>query len=303
MTHWSKQTERTNLFWLSVLSYSATVLGRGFLAALCLPIAFFFLLTATEPRRMSRDYLARVLPQKPRWWHIFKHFYTFARVSSDRLLFLSGRTEKFDLEFHGAELVQEYARQGQGCLLLVSHIGSFDAMRVPAVEEEKIPIRILIDKQHNRAATQILEKLNPTLAEGMIDADMGPSELALSVHDALKKGDMVGIMADRPAPTESVRALEFLNQPANFPTGPWKLAMALKVPVILCFAIYKGGNRYQVQFCKASDGAPTIRAERLHKLEEQMQFYVQKLQYFTRENPYNWFNFYDFWSDASTFNK
>jgi len=303
MSHWSEQTERVNLFWLSVLSFAACNLGRRFLAVLCVPIALFFLLTAGNARRMSRQYLTRVLPRAPGWWHTLKHFYTFARVSCDRLLFLSGRGEKFELEFYNPELVQNYARQGRGCLLLVSHIGSFDAMRVPAIEEEKIPIRILIDKQHNAAAIQVMEKLNPSLAASMIDAGAGSSHLALSVNEALLNGDMVGIMAARAGRDDKTVTLEFMGQPAQFPVGPWMLSMALKAPVILCFAIYTGGNRYHLQFSQVSDGSPVPRREREQKLAENMQSYANKLQQLVTENPYNWFNFYDFWSDASTHNK
>jgi predicted LPLAT superfamily acyltransferase len=303
MSHWSEQTERVNLFWLSVLSWCASTLGRRFLAVLSAPTALFFLVTAGEARRMSRQYLARVLPRTPGWRHTLKHFYIFARVSFDRLLLLSGRGDKFELEFHNAELVQNYARQGRGCLLLVSHIGSFDAMRVPAIEDEQIPVRILIDKQHNAAAMQVLEKLNPDLAAGMIDAGARSSHLALSVNEALAQGDMVGIMADRAARGENTKALDFLGQAASFPTGPWMLSMALKAPVILCFAVYQGGNRYRVQFSQVSDGSPVPRRERQQKLIDNMQLYVNELQQLAVENPYNWFNFYDFWSDESTRNK
>ncbi len=34
-------------------------------------------------------------------------------------------------------------------------------------------------------------------------------------------------------------------------------------------------------------------------IEETMHLYAQRLEHYCRQAPYNWFNFYDFWSGAS----
>lgn len=300
MAHWSEQQERANVFWLSILSWSATVLGRGFLRVLCAPIALFFLITAHKPRDASRHYLKKVLMRRVNLWDIYRHFYTFALVSGDRLLFLNGKEDKFELQLEGEEIVQNYSAAGRGCILLVSHLGSFDAMRVPAVETEQIPVRILIDKQHNPAAMQVIEALNPGMAEQAIDASVDSTQLVLSIGEACAAGDMVGIMADRASRGESLQAVDFLGESANFPRGPWLMAMVLKAPVIVCFAVYRGGNRYSVHFREVSDGASVPRKERQARLESATQRYAHELEQMARAHPYNWFNFYDFWLDAST---
>jgi predicted LPLAT superfamily acyltransferase len=302
MPHWTEQTDRGNLFWLTALSWSVTLLGRGFLRILCVPIACFFVLTASKPRQASRHYLQKVLGRPAGWRDVFRHFYTFALVSGDRLLFLAGKSDRFDLRFSGAEIVQNYAASGQGCLLLVSHMGSFDAMRVPAIEDEEIPVRILIDKEHNPAAIQVLEQLNPILATGMIDAGVAAPQLVLNLKEALDAGDMVGIMADRAARGEALHEVEFLGDVARFPQGPWMLAMVLKAPVILCFALYAGRNRYDIHFKLVSEGNAVPRHERQNHVSMNIQKYVEELQQIARANPYNWFNFYNFWSDESSSN-
>ena len=300
MSHWSEQEERSNLFWLSALGFAATYLGRGFLRILCVLIALFFFLTAREARDTSQAFLAKVLPCKPTWWHTFRHFYTFARVSSDRLLFLSGKWGRFELDIEGEDLVR--AQEGQGCILLVSHLGTFDAMRVRAVEQEHFRLRILIDRQHNPAAIQVIEKFNPGLAAGMIDASVPASILALTLSEALSDGEMIGIMADRAAMGDAVLPMNLLDGPANFPTGPWMLSMVLKVPVILCFAVYLGGNRYKIRFHKVCDGESIPRAHRQKYLQDNMQQYAAILEQYALEHPYNWFNFYDFWANETSKN-
>lgn len=302
MAHWSEEKERSNVFWLSALAWSANFLGRGFLRILCVPIAFFFLATATQPRKISRDYLNRVLSRPATLLDTLKHFYTFALVSGDRLLFLKGKQHKFDLRFSGEDIVQRYANEGRGCMLVVSHVGSFDAMRVPAVNEENIPIRILIDKALNPAAISVIEKLNPALGSDMIDAGQPSSALVLSLNDALSAGNMVGVMVDRAAPGETLQPVHFLNETAYLPAGPWMLAMVLKVPIIMCTAVYDGSNRYRIQFTLISDGTPVPRRERQQQLALNLEKYVGELQHIVRSHPYNWFNFFNFWSDESSRN-
>tara|TARA_R110000823_G_scaffold171736_9_gene304192 strand:+ start:29621 stop:30532 length:912 start_codon:yes stop_codon:yes gene_type:complete len=300
MSAWREQTaERGNLFWLRVLSWIATTLGRGFLRLVCGAVALFFLISAPDPRRTSRAYLQRVLGRAVGLPDVWRHFYTFAIVSGDRLLFLAGKSDRFSLSFSGDEIVRQYAARGQGCVLLVSHVGSFDAMRIPAAGED-IKVRIVIDKQHNPAAMQVIESLNPDLARASIDAAVDASQLVLAVAEACSNGDMVGIMADRLARDEAALEVEFLGDQVSLPRGPWVLAMVLKVPVILCFAVYEGGNRYQLRFTEVYDGTPVARRQRQSALTDLAERYATELEHVVRAYPYNWFNFYDFWQHDTT---
>lgn len=300
MNHWRQQRERGGLFWLSALSWCAQVFGRGFLRVLCAPIAAFFLLTAAQPRRASREYLRRVLPHPPTLRDIFRHFYTFALVSADRLLLLGGKSGSLDLRMSGEDCVRDVAARGEGCLLLVSHVGSFDAMRLPAVEDEAIPVRILLDRAHNPHAMAVIEKLNPQLAADTIDAGMDATQLVLVIREALDRGELVGIMGDRAAAGEALFHTDLLGSAAGFPRAPWLMALVLRTPVILCWAIYTGGNRYNVTFKRVYDGSPAHRRERQDVVQACIRSYAAEMESVLRSNPYNWFNFYDFWLDESS---
>jgi len=297
---WHKQKERSNRTMLHLLTWLALHLGRKFMALLLFPIAFYFLLSATSARQASRQYLTRALKRKPSWIDVWRHFYAFAVVSVDRLFFLSGRYANYQVQVNGYELFQRYLTQKQGCILLVSHIGSFDVMRVAGVNEHDLPVRIMMDRQHSSLAAELIDALDPVLAAAIIDPSQPAPELALELNEAIKKGELIGIMADRAGDDERVIRCDFLGGQANFPVGPWLLALILKAPVILCFGLYQGGNRYQLNFELLTEQLSAPRRQRDVEISRAMGDYARRLEHHIAQAPYNWFNFYDFWLDETS---
>jgi predicted LPLAT superfamily acyltransferase len=145
---------------------------------------------------------------------------------------------------------------------------------------------------------QMLERINPDFALQIIDASQRGPELMLQLKDALLAGRMVCIMADRARADERAVSVDFCGSPARFPVGPWALASALRVPVILGFGLYRGGHRYTGHFELFSEQLNISREQRAAELQACAQRYAHRLEHYARLAPYNWFNFYDYWADA-----
>jgi predicted LPLAT superfamily acyltransferase len=77
--------------------------------------------------------------------------------------------------------------------------------------------------------------------------------------------------------------------------GPWLLAHALQVPVMLCFGLYLGGKRYRLVFEPVAERIVIPRNQRGPALDALIAHYAARLDHYARLAPYNWFNFYDFW--------
>ena len=77
--------------------------------------------------------------------------------------------------------------------------------------------------------------------------------------------------------------------------GPWLLAHALQVPVMLCFGLYLGGNRYRLVFEPFAECVAIPRERRGPALDALLARYAARLEHYVRVAPYNWFNFHDFW--------
>jgi predicted LPLAT superfamily acyltransferase len=76
------------------------------------------------------------------------------------------------------------------------------------------------------------------------------------------------------------------------------IASMLELPVVLAFGIYRGGNRYDLHFETFAQSIKIARAGRAGQLQQWAQRFAARLEHYTREYPYNWFNFYDFWHCA-----
>jgi predicted LPLAT superfamily acyltransferase len=106
---------------------------------------------------------------------------------------------------------------------------------------------------------------------------------------------MVALLADRAREREALRRADFLGRPAPWPVGPWLLASALQVPVLLCFGLYLGGRRYRLVFEPFAERVAIPRQGREEALDAWVARYVARLEHYARAYPYNWFNFHDVW--------
>ncbi len=295
--HWQDQKERGGFISISILVWLALNIGRTAVLFLLFPITLFYIVFARDAVCASKDYLKRVHSKSPGFFEVWKHFLCFATVSIDRLYFLSGRTSRLSIKYEGDEILRQYAENKQGCIILVSHIGSFDALRVSAIEMKELPLKIVMDHQHNPGIMHLIDAVNSDLAGCIIDSNQSAPALALTLAENLQEGNIVGIMADRHLKGESQIACSLLGAQANFPVGPWLLASTLKVPVLACFGIYEGKNRYSVHVEVISEKLAIDRRNREQELARYIQLYANRIEHYIKQAPYNWFNFYDFWQN------
>jgi predicted LPLAT superfamily acyltransferase len=294
-TAWFMQKERSSTFWLKIIIWIARHLGRRAARGLLYPITAYFVLSSPATRRASRNFLQKVLDRPVGWRDVYRHHHCFAGVILDRVFLLAGRESLLDIRMHGYEMAREQLAGGRGAILLGSHLGSFEALRVLGMHDDRLSLKVLMIVEHNQMITRMLNLLNPEVAQTVIP--VGQPDTFLRVKEALDNGEMVGMLGDRVVDREKMLHCDFLGQPAGFPVGPVQLALALKVPVIMFYGIYEGGNRYTVHFELLTPGSAVSRQERQQAMQELVCRYARHLEFRARMAPYNWFNFYDYWRD------
>jgi len=296
--YWEQQRERSTVAALHLMIWASLFFGRFIIRIVLWFIVGYFILTGPTARHASQHALRRLLQREPTWRDVARHFYHFAMCAVDRLYLLKDTRHQFQIDVTRPEEVADLAARGTGCLLVVAHLGSFEPLRKLGTLQRKLPITILMDRKQGQMLVQMLERINPDFALQIIDAAQRGPELMLQLKDALLAGRMVCIMADRARADERAVSVDFCGSPARFPVGPWALASALRVPVILGFGLYRGGHRYTGHFELFSEQLHLPREQRAAELQACAQRYARRLEHYARLAPYNWFNFYDYWADA-----
>ena len=308
------RSERGSLLALRLIAWIALTLGRPVARLLLHPITLYFMLAAPEPRRHSARYLRRVLGHAPRWSEQYRHFHCFASTVLDRVYFVRGQVEAFDLQVRTDAGCQAVRAAGRGVFLVGAHLGSFESLHGAGKVLLDAPVTMVMYPENARKIHSVLQALAPDFKLAVIA--IGKPGSTLAIRDALDAGCAVGMLADRiagtPAATESARAatpresaramnveVPFLGQPALFSEGPLRLAMLLRRPVIFMVGLYLGGRRYELRFETLADFSepPADAAAREQLVHQALRDYVARLEALCHEAPYNWFNFHDFWRE------
>ena len=284
---------------MRLMRWLSLKLGRTVSRAILYPIAAYFVLFAPKAKRASKQYLSRALGRKASIADGFRHVLSFASVVHDRVYWLSDRHDLFDIRITGESLIQDYHEAGRGVVFMGAHFGSFEALRVLGVRQG-LDVRMLMYPDNARMVTQTLAAINPALTDSVIA--LGRSDAILRARDHLVAGGCVGILSDRSAANDrgSAQELDFLGSPADFPSGPFRLAALLRAPVVFMAGIYLGGNRYHLVFAPIADFQDVAPERREAALQDAQRRYVALLEAHCLEAPWNWFNFYDFWATKTS---
>ena len=302
---WAQRRERGSLLALRFMAWVAVTLGRPVARLLLHPITVYFLLFGVSARRHSARYLARALGRPATGRDQYRHFHAFASTVLDRVYFVCGQTDAFDLTMHGDAGCDDTLASGRGGFLIGAHLGSFESLHAAGKSFPGMQVTMVMYPDNARKIHGVLQALAPDFKLDVIA--IGNPGSTLAIRDALDAGHLVGLLGDRTLSTDSVREsarsavteIPFLGVPALFSDGPLRLALLLRRRVIFMVGLFLGGKRYDVHFETLADfrNPPTDPAAREQLLRDTLHAYVARLEALCREAPYNWFNFHDYWRE------
>jgi len=293
---WADGPERGTTALVQLMIRLTLGLGWPVGQALLYPITLYFFLFSRGARSASTRYLSRVLGRRAAPQDVFRHLFTFASVLLDRLFLLSNRLQYFRIVSTGVDHVTSALAQGRGCVLLGSHLGSFEVLRAFA-RQSPVPVRVLMYRANTGAYSRVVEQLDPTMTDAIIE--IGTPEAMLRVRESLARGEMVGILADRAPAGQKLVSVPFLGAPAPLPSGPLLLCAVLGVPIVLFFGVRTGSRRYAIHFEPFADHIILQRSRRAEEVAGWVRRYAERLEAHCRSYPFNWFNFYDFWGSPA----
>lgn len=290
---WASRAERGSMPLIRFMAWFSLAVGRTASRVLLRGIAAYFLVTGGPARRATRQFLARALGHAPSIAELYRTFFHFAATIHDRIYFLRNRFDLFEIEVHGRELFEGSG----GALLMGAHLGSFESMRACGRGIIHRRVAMAMYGAHTQKIHQVLEAVAPGSSADIVA--LGEVGSMLALQGRLEDGALVGVLADRTFGGEATVERDFLGVPAPVPTGPMRMAAALRQRVIFMCGLYRGGNRYELHFEPLADFTQLeglSRGERQALVDAAVTAYVARLEHFARSAPHNWFNFFDFWA-------
>lgn len=302
---WKNQEERGSQwgFRLTVLTYR--ILGRTICSFIIYPVVFYFYLTGGKTKQASLKYLSKVysfteakkhFKGKPGFRAGLKHCLTFAFSILDKFGVWMNRITYDNIDFPGRDELVTKIKNKEGMVFLSAHYGNIEIMRAVSQTISKVPVNVIMDRRNAESFNRILKNTNNDFDISIFssdDIDIGTAGL---LKEKIDNGEIVAVMADRitDKSTNRYEEREFLGENAYFPQGPFIIPWLLKAPTYM-FICTKRRKKYEVnieKFCNADDFQKMKRNVFVKNICSR---YVKNLEKHCLNDPWQWYNFYDFW--------
>lgn len=304
-THWSGMKERGSYWGIKLLAESHRFGGHWLCRAIMYPVICYFFLTGKVTREASLDFLRRVQmlePQHPKlnrpvgWRDSLNHFLAFGNAALDRIDAWCDRIQLSQVDFPDRQVLAGQLESGKGAVLLVSHLGNLELCRAISIHQRKVKVNVMVLTSHAENFNKVLKQLNPDSTLNLIQVTELNPATSMLLQQKIEDGELVVIAGDRTSSNTQGRVMyaPFMGQDAAFPQGPFILAGLLDCPVFLMFCLREQG-RYRVHLEHFADTLKGPRAGRMDRLQQAVNRYSERLEYFARREPLQWFNFFDFW--------
>jgi predicted LPLAT superfamily acyltransferase len=290
---WLRHRERGSTALLRTMAFVSLRLGRTLSRIPLYGIAIYFFLFAPTARCHSRRYLRLALGRPPSAADRFRQILSFATTIHDRVYLINARFDLFDITIEGESLMRAQSDSGRGAVLIGAHIGSFEVMHSLGRRQRGLQVAMAMYEDNARKINATLAAINPRLMTDIIP--LGQIDAMLNIAERLDRGAFIGILGDRTLGSEPVQEVTLLGERAYLPVGPMRAAAILRCPVFFMAGLYRGKNTYHVVFERIADFSATSAGARRVATRAAIDRYAAVLDKYCRSDPYNWFNFHDFW--------
>ncbi|MBJ9985574.1 acyltransferase [Acinetobacter sp. S40] len=301
-SNWSNSKERGGLGLLTLVLYFYRLGGRWLCRIVLYFVILWYWLFAVSARQASLNYMRQLhlfagvnspFPNGPSLANSYQHFIQFGTSILDKMEGWLGHIPEQELQLFGHQHFQQTYQKG--ALLVVSHFGNIELLRAVKSQHSQ-KINVLVYQKHATQFNTFLKKLNDQADINLISVDELGLETAILLEEKMQHGEWVIVAADRaPVHSNRVQHIDFLGQEAVWPQGAWILASLLKVPVLAVFC-YRQHQHFEVHIHKITDIIDLPRKNRIHAMQTVTRKYVTLLEQHCLRAPYQWFNFYHFWT-------
>jgi predicted LPLAT superfamily acyltransferase len=308
-SHWATLQEKGSVSGMLILVWIYRHLGRLPFLLVLHPVILYFSLSSGEARKASRQFVVQIQTVcehnlKPGWKTTYRHFYNFGVSALDKIACWIGEIQRSDVNIHGREHFEALLAAGKGAVFFGSHLGNIEISRALGEKGGRFKMNAMVFNKNALKFQRVLARSNPQAEVNLIHVETIGIDTAIMLKQKIDDGEIIIIVGDR-TPVHGITRIQnadFLGKPAPFPEGPFIMASLLECPVYLLFCLKEQG-KYNVYLEPFADCIKLPRNKRSELLAENIQRYANRLAWFCKKEPLQWFNFHDFWQHDSTIGK
>ncbi len=303
--HWAAQQERGSKFSLRLTGWLVKYCPLWLIRFITFWVVGYFYLTSRKARGHIAEYhhnLQATFQQvRLKKGAIFRQYLAFGEAITDCFAVWQQQIHYDDLIHDDPDNVYGAIDSGgRGQILVCSHFGNIEICRAlsNSGHHPNFKLNALVHNKHAKAFNQALEQAGAS-AMPIIQVEQLDVAKMLELKECIERGEWIAIAADRiPVRGDKTQAVDFLGKSAEFPEGAWFLASLLKTKINTIFCVKEQG-RYRFKLRHFSDGINGRGTQRQQNIQQAMQDYANLLAKECAKNPYQWFNFYDFWQQKN----
>lgn len=234
-------------------------------------------------RRMGRSVMGSV-------WHVYLNHLAFAQVVVDRFAIYAGR--RFKVSAVGNEHFLQLSEEEGGFMMLSSHVGCFE-MAGYTLQSERKTLYALVFAGETGVISQGRQQRFDHRKVVTVPVREDLSHV-FTINDALDRGQVVTMPADRMLGSQKSVSCTFLGAEARFPMGPFATAVQKGVPVLAVTVVKVGLRHYSAHVTPLQVDPSASRAEQIRSLA---QGYAHALEENVARHPHQWYNYFEFWTN------
>ncbi|NQU32170.1 MAG: lipid A biosynthesis acyltransferase [Bacteroidetes bacterium] len=227
-------------------------------------------------------------------YYLYLNNLTFGKVIIDKVVMMAGIPNKFTFEFEGEQHLHQMANNNGG-LIIGAHVGNWE-IAGHLLDRINKPVHIVMLDAEHKKIKNLLDNVMTQKKMNVIPIKDDMSHL-FQIKEALIANEIVAIHGDRFLPGSKTMSVNFLGKDAQFPTGPFYIAMKYGKPVTFVSAVKENNKHYHF---KATPPQKYINSKSLINrnkiLQKMITDYTQELELTLNKYPEQWFNYYYFWN-------
>jgi len=219
----------------------------------------------------------------------YRVFAEFARSVTEAMEQWGPRAPALDLRADADGTFAEALAEDRGLIVVTGHFGSWE-VAARGLGPFGHRVNMVTAHELNASAQGFVHAQRTRKGSGLIYSDGSPFA-GLTILQALRRGEIVGMHIDPWGPLAGSYAVEFCGRLARFQLGPFAIARIARAPLVVVFALRTGIRQYELRVARRFD--PRTPAESVAALEATVRAYESVI----RERPAQWLMVQPVWHD------